>query len=389
MSMSNETTNDVNDSNTVSEDKSPFTSTALGYIVEHILLAAVLGYDLLHFLPKFIRIAAFDESVVCLAVCLLISCAVGILITWRDRKWQYICVNVLAGLGAYVAWTFMDYLSSDRFRLILTIAVCVAIVGMGLAVFRRKKNESSNGDLKVDGRGNVPGLQIAWLGAYLAAVTACIFMPISVKCMDDAEIKSTYYEKVGYDAVADDAYEPTYVYGDEYSLDNNIETIKNIDDSIWSTISDAEKEATLQAVAYAYANDQGLGSKMQFVFSDDSYEDEYGKYEYNADQSTVYISTECLPDSETACQAVIHQVYHIYQQELCDIYITLTDTQRAFWKFDNCAAYIRYLNGDPLLGYENDDDKRSFEFLAELTGETETRYYRNYVYNYLNPDQED
>lgn len=33
--------------------------------------------------------------------------------------------------------------------------------------------------------------------------------------------------------------------------------------------------------------------------------------------------------------------------------------------------------------------KRSFEFLAELTGETETRYYRNYVYNYLNPDQED
>ena len=144
MSMSNETTNDVNDSNTVSEDKSPFTSTALGYIVEHILLAAVLGYDLLHFLPKFIRIAAFDESVVCLAVCLLISCAVGILITWRDRKWQYICVNVLAGLGAYVAWTFMDYLSSDRFRLILTIAVCVAIVGMGLAVFRRKKNESSN-----------------------------------------------------------------------------------------------------------------------------------------------------------------------------------------------------------------------------------------------------
>ena len=46
--------------------------------------------------------------------------------------------------------------------------------------------------------------------------------------MDDAEIKSTYYEKVGYDAVADDAYEPTYVYGDEYSLDNNIETIKNI-----------------------------------------------------------------------------------------------------------------------------------------------------------------
>ena len=91
MSMSNETTNDVNDSNTVSEDKSPFTSTALGYIVEHILLAAVLGYDLLHFLPKFIRIAAFDESVVCLAVCLLISCAVGILITWRDRKWQYTC----------------------------------------------------------------------------------------------------------------------------------------------------------------------------------------------------------------------------------------------------------------------------------------------------------
>ena len=160
MSMSNETTNDVNDSNTVSEDKSPFTSTALGYIVEHILLAAVLGYDLLHFLPKFIRIAAFDESVVCLAVCLLISCAVGILITWRDRKWQYICVNVLAGLGAYVAWTFMDYLSSDRFRLILTKAVCVAIVGMGLAVFRRKKNESSNGDLKVDGRGNVPAWHI-------------------------------------------------------------------------------------------------------------------------------------------------------------------------------------------------------------------------------------
>ena len=136
-------------------------------------------------------------------------------------------MNVLAGLGAYVAWTFMDYhLSSDRFRLILTIEVCVAIVGMGLAVFSRKKNES------VDGRGNVPGLQIAWLGACLAAVTACIFMPISVKCMDDAEIKSTYYEKVGYDAVADDAYEPTYVYGDEYSLDNNIETIKNIDDSI-------------------------------------------------------------------------------------------------------------------------------------------------------------
>lgn len=312
MSMSNETTNDVNDSNTVSEDKSPFTSTALGYIVEHILLAAVLGYDLLHFLPKFIRIAAFDESVVCLVVCLLISCAVGILITWRDRKWQYICVNVLAGLGVYVAWTFMNYLSSDRFRLILTIAVCVAIVGMGLAVFSRKKNESSNGDLKVDGRGNVAGLQIAWLGAYLAAVTVCIFMPISVKCMDDAEIKSTYYEKVGYDAVADDAYEPTYVYGDEYSLDNNIETIKNIDDSIWTTISDAEKEATLQAVAYAYANDQGLGSKMQFVFSDDSYEDEYGKYEYNADQSTVYISTECLSDSETACQAVIHQVYHTF-----------------------------------------------------------------------------
>ena len=103
----------------------------------------------------------------------------------------------------------------------------------------------------------------------------------------------------------------------------------------------------------------------------------------------MYISTECLSDSETACQAVIHQVYHIYQQELCDIYITLTDTQRAFWKFDNCAAYIRYLNGDPLLGYENDDDKRSFEFLAELTGETETRYYRNHVYDYLNPDQED
>lgn len=73
MSMSNETTNDVNDSNTVSEDKSPFTSTALGYIVEHILLAAVLGYDLLHFLPKFIRMNFWlkgesMQSALCLCV---------------------------------------------------------------------------------------------------------------------------------------------------------------------------------------------------------------------------------------------------------------------------------------------------------------------------------
>ena len=74
MSMSNETTNDVNDSNTVSEDKSPFTSTALGYIVEHILLAAGLGYDLLHFLPKFIRVEAFYELVGCFAVFLLDCC---------------------------------------------------------------------------------------------------------------------------------------------------------------------------------------------------------------------------------------------------------------------------------------------------------------------------
>ena len=140
--MSNETTNNANDSNTVSEDKSTFTSTALGYIVEHILLAAVLGYDLMHFLPKFIRIAWFDKSVVCLAVCLFISCVIGVILTWRNRRWQYVGLDVLAGLGAYVAWTFVNYLSSDRFRLMLVIAVCVAIAGMGVAVFSRKRRKS-------------------------------------------------------------------------------------------------------------------------------------------------------------------------------------------------------------------------------------------------------
>lgn len=389
LQMSNETTNNANDSNTVSEDKSTFTSTALGYIVEHILLAAVLGYDLVHFLPKFIRIAWFDKSVVCLAVCLFISCIVGIILTWRNRRWQYVGLDVLAGLGAYVAWTFVNYLSSYRFRLMLVIAVCVAIAGMGVAVFSRKRRKSQEEDSKEEVRGKMSGFQVAWIGVALAVVTAFVFMPIPVKCTNDAEIKSTYYEKVGYDGVTGDTYEPTYVYGDEYSLDNNMETIKNIDDSIWPTLSVAEKEAALQAVAYAYANDYGIGSRIEFVFSDDSYDDKYGKYEYNADQSTVYISTECLSDSETACQAVIHQAYHIYQNELCDIYVTLTDTQRALWKFDDCAAYIRYLGGDPLLGYENEEDADVFERDAKIECEYEARYYRRSVHDYLYPNQED
>ena len=103
----------------------------------------------------------------------------------------------------------------------------------------------------------------------------------------------------------------------------------------------------------------------------------------------MYISTECLSDSETACQAVIHQAYHIYQNELCDIYVTLTDTQRALWKFDDCAAYIRYLGGDPLLGYENEEDADVFERDAKIEFEYEARYYRRSVHDYLYPNQED
>ena len=173
----------------------------------------------------------------------------------------------------------------------------------------------------------------------------------------------------------------------------------------------SRKKETVKAIFDCESKYLGVQNAVSLEFSDNLPSSLYYEVraQYDSNNRKITIKDGLLDyDNDEVFMVIAEEVYHAYEHDMMELYSqTLTESQKSLWCFKDVGAwiknndsyviggnssyeaYIRYLNGDPLLGYENDDDKRSFEFLAELTGETETRSYRNHVYDYLNPDQED
>lgn len=110
------------------KDKS--TETKFAYIFDHILYGAICGFDVYKFLPLVAPIAYYEQSVLRVIFCMVLTSVVGISFTYgNNRTAKGTLVDILSGMGLYVALTVGVY-TPRVLEILFGLLVCLLLLDL-------------------------------------------------------------------------------------------------------------------------------------------------------------------------------------------------------------------------------------------------------------------
>lgn len=260
------------------KDKS--TQSKREYLFNHVLYGVFFAYNVYHVLPIIVPFSEYNNSIIKLIVCILMTSTVGILFSYYNRH---------------------------------EIGVASVIV-----------------------------------------ITAIPIM-LNVESFQDKTETHRYTEEISVHET----------YGDEYSIENNIDIIKLIrDNDTFQALDYTKKCEVLRAIGYCEARYLGL-CEINFEFRDIESISLLGVYNYL--DKTIIINANPIKDgkisggtSEELLNTVLHECRHCYQYLLSEMYRQVTSEQRNLLIFtredidDWTINFEDYKNGsDPKAGLKD------------------------------------
>lgn len=130
-------------------------------------------------------------------------------------------------------------------------------------------------------------------------------------------------------------YNINHIYGEEYSLRNNIDVVKDIrKNDCWNDLNYEERCHVMEILTFCEAKRLGIPYELTVSFSNEMPKDIYGTYNYST-RSILYNNNLVMQEnSENTIFVVSHEVFHAYQHSLIEIVRKLTPEQRGLKCFE-------------------------------------------------------
>lgn len=307
-----------------------------GYIANHLFWGSLFAIDLYALLPVVTPIAKYHQSIKTLFLCMVITGAIGIIATFRTHRTDMqMAENICSGGGAYILVTLGAY----QENLVKCLFLCYIVFNVicFAAVFSKKirRDQFRKAVLNRLHRSILfTKRNTAFLG-----VMVLILIPLSIRFSESGNLpEDTHYEVAG-ETVSqfDGTYEVAQAYDDKYKLSNNMDVIKKIrHNEEFQSLSFEEKCEVVEKIAFCEARYLGV-PKITLRF-DELSDTMLGKYDHST--KIVTINSKPLKDgslpggsNEEVLRCVCHEIRHVYQYLLSEMYIDASPEQRNLLAF--------------------------------------------------------
>lgn len=171
---------------------------------------------------------------------------------------------------------------------------------------------------------------------------------------------------------------------EQWTIKNNIDTLKLLQEDEWKTLSVNEKMDVLSIVRNIEVQYLGLPHEVYIAIknTDDSV---LGYYDHK--EHTIAINHEliCSDDVKETLRTLCHEMYHAYQHNQIEAYKTVDERYRNMAMFSAARAYEKefnnYISGeDDFWGYILQDS----EIMADKYATTSVEDYYQKITEYLN-----
>lgn len=240
---------------------------------------------------------------------ILTGIAIGVFVInfWISGKYarneKSVYVTAILSYGIYAILTYCKYMKNIYIGIGVIFSV-ITIVYLGLVLCRKITNESARRRIiKIRKRKCYIGTRnIVAVACFLFLISAYVQTSIMGGVSQASEVK------------------PTQLYGDEYSMENNMEMFLYLQPDEWEKIKGNIdlKLNILQTVI----NCEGryLSFNKAITLHVDDLEDGVIAY-YNHGDGSIYIDRAHLDDtSEEVLSYILHECYHCSQNQFSDIY---------------------------------------------------------------------
>lgn len=316
------------------------------YLYNHILFGTIYGCVIYKLLPLMVPIAYLEQSLIRLIVCMILSNVIGIVFTYSHaRSYINVAIDVITGMGVYTVLTIGNYLSGFV-KCFAMVSIIITVLGIALIVLRNKKK--GNNVKLITIRKLLKCVRLIHRNVGIFAVVMLIVLPIS-------------FHFVKEDKLLNKNILVNQIYGDEYCLKENIDTIKLIrDNDTFQSLNYQQKCEVIEAVLRCEGRFLGL-CEFDIVF-EDLPDSTLGQYNHWKRQIT--INAKQIRDgnmlggsSEEILNTCLHEARHAYQCLLLELYVNATPEQRNLYVFTSLGV------GDWID--EIDHENSSFEGIEE------------------------
>ncbi len=333
----------------------------LEYVWYHFLLGTNYGIVLYLRLSDICPIAQCHQNIFRLLACVLGSILLGVMVTFRyNREYHHIFGHTFAGLGLYILLTIGVYKA-----LLVKCLIAICLVGTLINIALIFKLPIIHGDSNKEilhKKLRRSGLVIKNNLVVISCI-ACFVLPIAVHFTSETEIANTYGRitgcKEGTIVFDGNEYAVVEAYGDEYSLSNNIDTIKLIrDNDTFQSLSYERKCEVIEAVMNCEARYLGL-CKINLQFEE---LDDHTGGDYDHETRTIRINSKPLKDgtmsggsNDKVLRTILHETRHCYQRSLAELYRKASPEERNLFAFTNEDVASWLENYDNYITYDEGD----------------------------------
>lgn len=323
------------------KDKS--TMSKGGYLFDHVLYGAIFAYDIYKILPLFVPIAYYNNSITRLVLCMVFTSLLGVIVSFNhNRTGLGVVVDIVAGMGFYTAFTVGQYTRGFIKGLVL-VTIVISIIGILLIVCKKVKKKNRIKQIMI--ARFLRSVQLVRRNVGVAAAVVILVIPIGLKVVQHDQLEKDYYEKVYAESNSSSEtvnsryknFEVNEIYGDEYKLSENIDTIKLIrDNDTFQSLNYEEKCEVIKAIICCEGRYLGL-CEINIEFKE--LKDEIlGQYCHST--RTITINSKQIKDgslsggsNKEVLNTCLHETRHAYQSLMGDLYAQVSPEQRNLLAF--------------------------------------------------------
>lgn len=305
--------------------------------IEYIFLNAfasavsMLWYRILIFMPLDNYTAGGSKKV--LWVLAALTVALGIIINFKNnRSFFSVIINVLLPYEVYAVISYWHYFGS-WIKAILLASLLLSLVFFGGVVFRKLKSKNTGAIIKRRVKYALAGVRII-----TALCLSMFIIPLSV---------SSFMGKDLYNASNGD----TIVLNetDEWTIENNIDTVMKIKPDVWETLELNERLEVLSVLKNIEMRYLGINHEI-YLSADNLNETTLGYYLHNEHKIVINIAhLKNSPVSEVV-HTLAHECHHAYSQQQVEVYKIIPDEYKNMPMFYNAQVYeneyLNYVSGD-------------------------------------------
>lgn len=253
----------------------------------------------------------------------MIMSILGTAITYSKRR-NYVSVVVNVTLPLEI-FSFMSY--GKCFGVWATATIIAASV-LGVSFFFAVMSRKISQEVKSKAKIIKSRLRHAALGTRTVAVVCMLafLVPLTV---DGMFFKNFEEAKVSKEAFAEYS---------EYTIENKIETIMQLKDETWETLTDDEKLAVLTVVKNIEMRYFGITFDVSLAVKD-LREGIAGEYSHG--EKIIFIDKKVFEiyDAESLIHVLLHECYHVNQSQQVEIYDQASDAQKNSYIFRWTRVY--------------------------------------------------